>query len=108
MSILSAIQLMTPASVVKTNGNDNPNFTFEGKDPIEPGKKARFRIRTSTVNPQIKWAISTPDLNYIEIVGKSEIEITPAKEGTLNLTVTVTSGNGRSSERVWSVVVKKN
>ncbi len=107
MSILSAIQMVTPASVAN-HGNDNPTFTFEGKDPVEPGKKAKFRIKTNTVNPQIKWAISTPDLNYIEITGKTEIEITPAKEGTLNLTVTVTAGNGKSCERVWSVVVKKN
>jgi|SRR3989339_1131355 len=109
MNILSAIQLGTLASIAGTVGNGNPpSISFEeGKDPIEPGKKARYRIKTNAVNPKIKWTISLPDLKLIEIHGKTEIEVTPAKEGTLNLTVTVTAGNGKSSERVWSVVVKK-
>ena len=94
------------APAAANTGNDRPSVSIKGKDPIEPGKNAFYEAKTNADKPKFKWTISLPDGNLITADTRTVI-VKPTKEGSLNLTLTVTDGNGKSNEVVWTVVVRR-
>ena|SRR3989339_160082 len=108
MEILNSIQspYRYQAPIALTADPDRPKAEIEGKGTVEPGKFAYYRVKTNAKNPKFKWTISTPEGN-IAHADTQVIKVKPTKEGSLNLTVTVTGADGKWNEVVWTISVSR-
>jgi hypothetical protein len=94
------------APVAANAGNDRPSLSIRGKGRIEPGKNAFYEAITDADKPKFKWVISMPDGTIVKAETRTVI-VKPTQEGSLNLTLTVTDGKGKSNEVVWTVVASQ-
>ena len=101
VQILSGAQAPVPATAAKSY----PSIGIKGEYEIKLGKNAKYEAITDAADARYKWEIVSPDGN-VKIMTTRTIILKPTKEGSYNLTLTVTDNKGNSNEMVLTVTAK--